>query len=1407
MIYLNDIPYNKVFKRRVTLPITQGSMYKYNIVFMNNRDLDTNIKLMHTHPMIDDHSKYVQYYIDTIYKEKIGLKRSVINMRTTKKELYEKVSDEALVKPIVKTDLLMDKNTWVDLHVYNDIFFSLVPPSLNILKRATMYFDYIVPRITDSRFNSYKKRIVLIDVSAWMGTEGKKLTGDQNSLDNPVVYFFVILKKAFEKVKALRDIDLCFYTNEMVLRFDVKNVDEKSYRLFQTEINKMLKGISLDDVEVDNDTESAETVDKPVPTKNPDATSRINVDAIDYKSSDDIPEVDEEIPEEEIEEEEDTNDTTSTGDGDSNLDDSLFDRDDALADSEDDTDSSSVEKDSENQKATLLTDDISDTNLDDELLYAMQNIRTTRRQPRSEASLKRDKELQVLQKKLKVDGKTIPEWTEPKPEDYVIEETNVSSKVTTTNDNVKTIKYANFDKAYNEKMMKKDTMRVITSLNDKELPIYIRDIKVEDSSDELNYKETYTVSLEDGNRVRHTLKFDMPKFYDNQFMYLGGNKKIINSQFFLMPVLKTGPDEVQIVTNYNKIFLRRFGGKMSSKTERFKKFLSNPIDGVKVTFGNSTKINIPYKTTLEYDIISEKIVSVSSKDATYIFDQGIVHEKLKDRTVNMDKDFMCIGFTSNNDPIYLDLNREIVVGSELGLIDYIVESLGSKAQELYEGTPAGGKKFMYTRATIMAKDIPIVLLLGYCEGLSTVLKKGNVNHYFTDKRPRVDTNQGVVQFSDGYLVYDRFPYQNSLLMNALEGLPTKAYSYADMDSIDVYIDLFDTLFNSRNLASAFDTFYEFMIDPITKEILEDLKYPTDFVSLVLFANSLLADNSFDDELNMNNVRLRTNEILNAILYKNIADAYSRYRVTSANRNPVKMSIPKDAIIKSLLSQPTVEDYSTLNPIYESTKTRIASLKGLNGMNLDDSYSERKRAYDKTMVGTVGISTSPDKNVGVHRYLTMEPSVTGVRGYINANKDDLKDVNMLTPGELLTPGCVTRDDSLRVSMASKQSTHIVPVEKASPVLISNGTEQTIQYYLSSDFTIIADEDGEVVERDDNIGVVVVKYKSGKCRAIDLKPRTVKNASSGFYLANTMTCDLKVGQKVKANDIIAYDSKFFTNDGFNGNRFNIGSLQKVAIMSTYANFEDSSFVTKKISEDMASDIIMMKDVIIGADANVSNCVKIGDHVEVGDVLIAFEKSHDDDAVNKMLASVGEELQEDIKALGKQTAKSKYAGVIQDIKIYATVDLEEMSPSLRALVASYYSKINKKKNLISKYDKSSGVVRAGMLLNETSGKLTPGVDGTIKGRPVFDGVLIEFYIKYHDPITTGDKITYFSALKSTIGEVIDEGYEPYSEYRPDEEVSAFIAPLGILARQVPSTIIAVLGNKAIVELKRHLKEIYEE
>ena len=85
--------------------------------------------------------------------------------------------------------------------------------------------------------------------------------------------------------------------------------------------------------------------------------------------------------------------------------------------------------------------------------------------------------------------------------------------------------------------------------------------------------------------------------------------------------------------------------------------------------------------------------------------------------------------------------------------------------------------------------------------------------------------------------------------------------------------------------------------------------------------------------------------------------------------------------------------------------------------------------------------------------------------------------------------------------------------------------------------------------------------------------------------------------------------------------------------------------------------------------------------------------------------------------------------------------------------------------------------------------------------------FYIKHSEPLEIGSKLANFTALKNTVDEIIPEGYEPWSEFHPEEEISTIIASNSILKRMTPSIIITLFGNKVLIELKRKLQEIYEK
>jgi hypothetical protein len=1372
MIYLNDIPYMKTFKKKVSLPKDKSSMLKYNMVLLNSTSTSDVIKLFSNHPIINKPNNYTIYYIPNRYKEYISTKNVVLNYTQERKKIYSDISDAKIgLTPIMNTDLANSRNMVYDLFVYNNIYTDNYKKRGSIKDNISSYISYLASKLIT--LEGYRYKMLLMDIDSWFSNATKLNTSAKGILGNPILMISYALYRFPDMLDVLGDIDIYFYSSTGIFRFNPSMIDDKSYGTYKRELNKLLTKITLDDVESVNDEDDGEPENNE-PEEDKAPTGRATT--VNKRGEEAKDEYGDNSDDEKLVTDDDNNDT------------------------EEDI-SDGMDMDINDEEDVPKTDDTIEDEYA-EIVNTMTDIRHARRETRSEASIARNKELKKRQDDIVVRDKTIKEQTVYHKEDYIIPEYDLEGKVKTTNENLKVIKFANFDKSYNENIMTKDTINIITHMNNLTVPTYVKSIDIKDTSTNIDYKETYTIVLEDENRVRHTLKFDMPKFIDNSFMYIGGNKKIINKQLFMKPIVKTGPNEVQICSNYNKIFLSRIGRKMSSELEKFKKAISNDIKGVKVIYGNNLKINSSYKTILEYDELAQVYYSIKVNDIEILFNQKDIETRLDGKT--LPDSVFCVGFYKDGTPILMDFKTERI--GELGLISFILSHIGEEGMNIYDETSAGASKFMYSSAKIMNKPVPVILLLGYCEGLSMVMKKAKIKYHFTDKRPKLDNNEASVQFADGYLVYKKDPFENALLMNALSYIPTKAYNYADFDEIDAYIDLFDSLYNSRQLANAFDSFYEFMIDPITKEVLNDLGYPTDFVSVVLCGNAMLADNSYLVENDMNLYRIRSNEVVNAILYKEIAKAYSRYRATSANNTPVKISIPQNAVISSLMKLTTVEDYSTLNPLYEATKTHIASPKGASGMNLDEAYTLERRYYDKSMVGIIGTSSSPDGNVGVTRHLTLEPSVVSARGYVDIKStDELTDANLFTPSELLTPGCMGHDDSPRVAMASKQSTHMVPIDRSSPVLISNGSEQILQYHLSSDFVIVADEDGEVIERDDKIGIIIVKYKSGKTRAIDINSRIGKNAASGFYISSKLESKYQVGDKFKARDILAYENKFFSDDPINGNRMNIGSLQKVAIMSAYSTFEDSSFITKKISNDMATDVIMMKDISIGKNADVDHIVKIGDSIEVGDPLVSFSTSYEDARMNEFLRSMSEDQAEDIKDLSRIQLKSKYGGVIEDIRIYSSCDLNELSPSLQKIVSAHYNRINKKVNMLNKYDKSSDAVKCGVLVNEPTTKVPLSADGKIKGHDV-DGILIEFYVKFHDVVGVGDKITYFSALKSVCCEIVNEGYEPFSEFRPNEEVSAFVPPLSIIGRMVPSTIQTILANKVLVELKRKLKDIYD-
>lgn len=1033
---------------------------------------------------------------------------------------------------------------------------------------------------------------------------------------------------------------------------------------------------------------------------------------------------------------------------------------------------------------------------------------------KSLANYKRDEMLRKKYAELKIGDKTISSLLEhdassEKLEDYTVD-------IDTINPDLKNIPSYNFSRAYNEELGWYDFAGIITHFASCNPPLYlVKDPQIKDISDTENRMLLCTLTYEDEMRKRHKFSFKMPTWYKDRYLRINGQQWNIIHQKMLFPVSKTEANLCQVSTNYNKIRMTRYGTNISSKTTKLRKLLLSDdgefnLKSVQIEIGDNTSTNNIYPTTIEFDSLAEKLNKLKIGSLVVYFNMKDAITLIGMPSTNLGVDDSCIypfALDNKSKTKYYISGASNIVYDHTGKVygqfsDFIISVIGKYNEgfdKLFSQIPAGSK-FIYTRAKILNKQVPLILILSAADpgGLRSVMDKAQIKYEFTKSQPRnVDyDNRGIIRFNDGFLVYDRYPYENSLLMNGLSVIPTREFNYFDMASRETYIDIFDILFASRNLIDGIENFYYLLIDPITEDVLARIHQPTTFVELLLYANAKLSDNSYRLDADYFESRIRSNEILNVFLYQEMCKAYAMWKI---GKSPT-FSIPEDAIIKRCMESNIIESHTKLNTVLELENERQIKLKGPGGMNEDRSFTLDKRAFHPSMMGIVGMNSVPSGEVGINRHLTLNANITNPRGFVMINKgrDEYNGTELNTPGELLNTFATESADIERVAMAITQSKHLVPTEP-SQSLVSYDMERLLPH-ISTDFSFPAKHNGKVIEIKEDI--MIVQYENGMYDDIDLGETVDKNTDGGFFIVNRLKTDLKVGDKFKKHDVLAYNPMFINEkDEFGDYCSSVGTLARVAIISNGNVYEDSGEITERFAERAATKITKEKAVLISPYANIKRMVNIGDEVLADDPLIIFDDTKDE-FTSQMLQSMASNLDDEDELLSSSMpVTAKFGGVVKDIKIYYTIPVEEMSPSLQKLIKKYNANIKRREDVISKYipQESQNTILY------PSKPVTPDSSGRVNGKKIGNNVKIFFYIETYDIAGIADKFTNYTAIKMTICRTIPKGLEPFTKFNPTRKVDVTTSAIGIYKRMCLD-IIKIGGiGKIMVSRKFQLRNKY--
>lgn len=1303
-----------------------------------------------------------------LFKQRIKTNQELMQWYETVQEKVPYIS-----RTYANLDLYKQYNIFVDFSYYSELFLKVDSPLMKKDKGLEFYFDFVDRFISDSRYllAGYTKRTVFIPVDGWKVEENSDIW-DYTKNINPISLIYRYTRQGrLELARNWNSMDFVFISKNGFFKVRMEHLTSKTLAKFISCIKKLVNNERIIDDTKDSSTNIATDV-----IDNLETMSGIKIHNLTGTNK--------KLSRDELMDK--AQNAIHSG--------SDEERKDALVAiiknrADDSKDASEAIKNLEQD--AFAKELISSLTYDSETGI---NFSATRRARLNDLNDK------FLHKS--INGKSVEELLAASRINNEIPKSDIP--IESLDDQWKGLTFNNFEKAYN---INEDIMAILACFADKSLPMAVRNVEREDISTSEDLLWLYKIEFEDGFGKRFKMEVEVPKFRDGKYMRLRGNDKIISNQLILLPIIKTDEDTAQVVSNYNKIFIRRYGtttGKSCITSDRLHKALKKYIEAgntkIKIRTGDNSRISSKYELPIDYVDLSSAYTFIEGSSFKLYFDQ----EELMRECPEFFKDKnhpLILGWQkrgNKKEPIIWDIGDYFCT---LVIAPYL-ENEDPAFRQIYENTSEAAK-YTYSKASILSTEIPLIVVMAYSEGLQTSLKKANIEYSIVDKRQKYDNNfEDVIKFQDGYLYY-KLDYNSSLLMNGLKECNTEDYSISEINNKRMWLDFLD-LFGGRILADGLDNFYDLMIDPITLNILKDCNLPTDYVSVLAYANNLLADNKYNRHIDITGNRMRSNEIIAGYFYKAISKAYGDYqRQIKRNRKEATFSMKKSAVVDLVFLDPTESDASVINPILDVEAASACSFKGLSGMNSDRSYGLDKRTYDDSMLNVLAMSTGFAANVGLTRWATINSAIAGKRGYIKkTDPSKMNDVDTLSMTEALTPFGTTSDDSMRVAMTFIQtSKHSMRVNKGRPLLITNGADEALPYLSSNTFSFKAAFDGVVKEATDDYIIIEYKSKSGAVPAekpydfIDLREKIKKNSDGGYFEVLKLSPCVKKGQKIKAGQILAYDKLAYSNEFSTGDNlaYNVGPLAKLAILVTDEGFEDSAIIDDDLSEMMASDIVILKDLFLEKGSNVYSMVKKGQPVQEGDPLIIFQNAFDAEDANALIKNLSAD-QDEINEIGRVTLKSKVTGIVQDIKMYRTVELNELSPSLKKIFKEYESHIDKTKSVMNKYHINTATY-------DSSSKL----DATGKLKKAEGKVLIEFYLKYHDKMGVGDKLVYYAALKGVVKGIFPKGQEPYTDRRPKEKIRTFLTASSISKRMVGSIIKAGAIQKVMVELDRAVKDIY--
>jgi len=900
---------------------------------------------------------------------------------------------------------------------------------------------------------------------------------------------------------------------------------------------------------------------------------------------------------------------------------------------------------------------------------------------------------------------------------------NIKSAMLNTSD-TKTLTRS-YNKKYISEFYKDDIVKTIFSLNTANA--LISNYSTYKNESILGSTITHDIKLTMLNGVTNTVKIVLPEIKEDGRFVLSGNTYVMRKQLSDIPIRKIDKNKVALSSYYGKLFVTRANNKSNDAgfwiyKQLVNKAVTSPNLKKLVKLGIDNKnVDLPS----DYNVLARYIKAFEYNSIDYTFDYAkrdklLANSGLNITLASIEKDNSVLIGCNNVSYVTMDRSNLIKVVTKGNTITY--ESIYHLLEIDITKIP-----IEFISVALYSTKLPVIFLLMYYLGLTNILNILKFTYKVVDKidRGTLTVNDIPIKFKDKYLILSRsYNYKDNLVFGLLDiDDVLKINTFDSFNNKMSYLKIFSDMHLAITYINEINMLENSYVDPITKELLVSMKEPATFIGLLIRSSELLKDDKYENPNDTRGMLVKGHERIAGLMYKQLIRAVKDYN-NNSNYTKSRVNVDPYSIIKDINEDSTVMLEEDLNPLANVKQDEEITYLGAGGRSREGMSVDTRSIFPED-IGVLSEHSKDSGDVGITAGMPASANITSIRGSTRLLKDSDNWSNILSTTGVLMPFS-RYDDPKRSNFSAIMGSHVIPILGSEVPYIITGYEHMIAHKAGTKFIGKAKDKGKVsnITKD----TITILYNDKTEETFKLYKWTSKEEANTCYTHELVTF-LKVGDTIEKDDIVTYDSAFFTPSIFIKNQviYKQGTVVTVAISEESATLEDSGVMSAKLNSRLSTRVTHTRSLIVEANQNISNIVNVNDTVKATQPLLTISNSNifGGQDMDERTLSI-------LQDIAKSSPKAKYNGTINKIVVYYNCEFLELSKSLQEIAA--------------KSDK--------ILLANTGFTGRVNSSYSIKGIPLKpNSVEIKIYIDRLDNVGTGDKFIFCNQLKFTAGHVYTE------------------------------------------------------